>query len=82
MSYGRRRDGDGEAIEIPNGDTTARFASCGHRPARPAQPQAIEAQAVRPSGEGRFLQVADFVGVIGVASRTGRFPQLVDPKAA
>src|SRR5918996_525329 len=53
------------------GDTTARFASCGNRPARPMRPQAIEAQTVRPSGDERALQVADSVGFIGVARRTG-----------
>jgi len=56
----------------------ARFGSCGNRPAWATQPQAIEAQVVRPSCYGQIWQVVDSVGFSGVAHRTGRFPQLND----
>ena len=35
-----------------------------------------------PTEQGSSLQVADFIGFIGLAHHTGRFPQLVDPRSS
>jgi hypothetical protein len=42
----------------------------------------LETTDLRPPSEHVSLQVADFICFIGMARRTGRFPQLVDPRSS
>ena len=58
------------------------IVSCGNRPVRPCPPQATEREHLTTPTIERLSQVTDFIDLTGLARRTGRFPQLVDPRSS